>query len=414
MTHLRSFRQSGNGRVLLSALLYFDVSFMVWILLGALGTFIAEDLGLSASQKGLMIAVPLLAGSGFRLVLGALSDHLGARRAGLVGMALTLAPLVIGWLFADTLSEVVVVGILLGVAGGSFAVALPLASRWYPPEHQGLAMGIAGAGNSGTVISALLAPRLAEQYGWQAVFGFAVIPLLAAFAAFLVLAKDSPNHPPPPSWDAYLRGLRRRETAWLCLFYSITFGGFVGLSGYLGIFFHDQYGVSKVHAGDLTALSVVMGSLLRPVGGAIADRLGGLRVLGAVLAVVAALIALVATLPPLWLVVPILIVTMATLGMGNGAVFQVIPQVFRREIGVITGLVGASGGVGGFYLPLILGSFKESTGGFGAGFASVSGIALVTLLVLLAVRGRLLEATRQAMPRVTPSREAVGALIVER
>ena len=210
--HFREFRQSGNGRVLFSAFLYFDMSFMVWVLMGALGSFIAEDLGLSASEKGLIVATPLLAGSAFRLILGPLSDHIGSRKTGLIGMVLTLIPLFTGWLFADSLATVVLVGLMLGVAGASFAVALPLASRWYPPEHQGLAMGIAGAGNSGTVLASLFAPRFAQQFGWQPVFGLAMIPILLTMVAFYFLAKDSPHHPPAPKLGAYLGGLRRAET----------------------------------------------------------------------------------------------------------------------------------------------------------------------------------------------------------
>jgi NNP family nitrate/nitrite transporter-like MFS transporter len=387
--HLREFRQAGNPRVLFSAFLYFDVSFAVWVLLGALGTFIAEDLGLSASEKGLITAVPLLAGSAFRLILGPLSDHIGSRRAGLVGLTLTVLPLLFGWLFADSLREVVAVGILLGVAGASFAVALPLASRWYPPEHQGLAMGITGAGNSGTVLAALTAPRLAERIGWQPVLGIALVPVLITLAVFFLLAKDSPFHPPAPALGRYLQGLRRRETVWLCVLYAVTFGGFVGLSSYLGIFFHDQYGVSKVRAGDLTAACVFAGSLLRPVGGAISDRWGGVRVLTVLFAVVAALAAGIAALPPLWAVLPLLVLTMATLGVGNGAVFQVIPQLFRAEIGVVTGLVGAAGGIGGFYLPTVLGALKGSTGSFGPGFAAFAVAAILATVLLALAQGRL-------------------------
>lgn len=390
--HLREFRKAGNGRVLFSAFLYFDVSFMVWVLLGALGSFIAEDLGLSASEKGFITATPLLAGSGFRLILGPLSDHIGSRRAGLIGLSLTVVPLLFGWLFANSLSEVVIVGLMLGVAGASFAVALPLASRWYPPEHQGLAMGIAGAGNSGTVIASLVAPRLAERMGWQPVLGIMLIPVLVTFAAFYLLAKDSPHHPPPPKLSTYFGSLRRAETLWLCLLYSVTFGGFVGLSSYLGIFFRDEYGVSKVHAGDLTAICVFAGSGLRPIGGMLSDRLDGTRVLTVLLALIAILTAGLAAVPPLWLVLPILVLTMGTLGMGNGAVFQVIPQVFRREIGVITGLVGAAGGIGGFYLPTVLGSLKDSTGSFGPGFAAFAATA-VTALVLLLITGNRLRGT---------------------
>jgi NNP family nitrate/nitrite transporter-like MFS transporter len=284
---------------------------------------------------------------------------------------------------------VIIVGLMLGVAGASFAVALPLASRWYPPEHQGLAMGIAGAGNSGTVLAALIAPRLAEQIGWRPVFGVMLVPVLLTLLAFWLLAKDAPRQSAPPKLSAYLQSLRRPETLWLCLLYSVTFGGFVGLSSYLAIFFRDQYGISKVQAGDLTAACVLAGSLLRPLGGALSDRLGGLRVLVGLFAVVAGLMLGIALLPPLWLVVPLLVVTMATLGMGNGAVFQVIPQIFRREIGVITGLVGAAGGVGGFYLPMLLGSLKESTGSFGAGFAAFALVAGAAFVVLLAARTRL-------------------------
>ena len=406
--HLREFRNAGNGRVLFSAFMYFDMSFMVWVLLGALGTFIAEDLGLSASEKGLIIAVPLLAGSVFRLILGPLSDHIGGRRAGLIGLVLTTAPLLVGWLFADSLPVVLLVGIMLGVAGASFAVALPLASRWYPPEHQGLAMGIAGAGNSGTVLSALLAPRLAEQFGWQAVFGMALVPILITLVAFSILAKDSPHHPPPAGLKAYVGGLRRSETFWFCLFYSVTFGGFVGLSSYLGIFFRDQYGVSKVHAGDLTAACVIGGSLLRPVGGLLSDRVGGTRVLSGVLAFIGIAMAALASLPPLVVIVPALAVVMATLGMGNGAVFQLIPQAFRRDIGVITGLVGAAGGVGGFFLPMALGSLKAETGSFAPGFLAFAAVAGLALVLLLATRERLARHVQSASSRSAAVPSAVG------
>ena len=393
--HLREFRKVGNPRALMSGFLYFDVSFMVWVLLGVLGSFIAEDLGLSAAEKGFVAATPALAGSAFRLVLGPLSDHIGSRRAGLIGLSLTTVPLLFGWLFANSLGDVVLVGGLLGVAGASFAVALPLVSRWYPPEHQGLALGIAGAGNSGTVLAALFAPRLAQNLGWQPVFGLALIPVLVTLVVFVLLAKDSPQRVKPASLGSYLSGLRRPETFWFCLFYSVTFGGFVGLSSYLGVFFHDQYGVSKVQAGDLTALCVFSGSLLRPIGGVVSDRIGGTRVLTVLLGIIAVLTATIAQLPTLVLVVPLLAVTMGSLGMGNGAVFQLIPQVFRKEIGVVTGLVGAAGGVGGFYLPTVLGALKGSTGTFAAGFLAFTAVALAALILLLIARGRLDQTSRE-------------------
>lgn len=384
------------------------MSFTVWVILGALGTFIADDLGLSAAEKGFITAVPLLAGSFFRLVLGPLSDHVGSRRAGLIGLVLTLVPLAYGALFANQLAEVVLVGIMLGVAGASFAVALPLASRWYPPEHQGLAMGIAGAGNSGTVTAALFAPRLAEAFGWQAVLGIALLPVLVTLGVFYALAKDSPNHPPPARLSAYLGSLRRRETLWLCLFYGSTFGGFVGLSSFLGIFFRDQYGVSRVNAGDLTAVCVLAGSMLRPVGGAIADRLGGIRVLSLILGLVAALMATIALLPPLFVALPLIVLVMGVLGMGNGAVFQVIPQIYRGEIGVVTGLVGAAGGLGGFYLPTVLGAARQASGSFSLGFLAFALSSLAMLALLLFAQSRLRAAAGEVSADAAPAGAAVG------
>src|SRR5262245_576071 len=167
---LRGFLKAGHWPTLLCAFLYFDISFMVWVLLGALANSVVPAFGLNEAERGLMLAVPLLGGSLLRLVLGVMTDHWGARRTGLIGLVLTLVPLLLGWLWADSFGKVLLVGLLLGVAGASFAAALPLASRWYPPQYQGMAMGIAGAGNSGTALATLFAPMLALAVGWQGVF----------------------------------------------------------------------------------------------------------------------------------------------------------------------------------------------------------------------------------------------------
>lgn len=365
---LRDFRRAGHAPTLLAAFLYFDVSFMVWLLPGALANSIAADFGLSDAQKGLMVAVPLLGGAVLRLALGLLADRVGARRAGILGMSLTALPLLLGWLWADGLPEMLLVGLLLGVAGASFAAALPLASRWYPPQYQGLAMGLAGAGNSGTALATFFGPRLALAWGWHAVFGLALVPLLLALAAFVLLARDSPNQPAPRPLRAYAEVLKVGDTWWFCLLYAITFGGFVGLASFLNVFFLSQYGLSRVEAGNFATLCVVAGSALRPFGGYLADRCGGVRVLTRLyLAAGAALVGL-ATLPPLAAGTALLFAAMTLLGMGNGAVFQLVPQRFPREIGVTTGLVGAAGGLGGFLLPTALGALKQATGSFGGGF----------------------------------------------
>jgi NNP family nitrate/nitrite transporter-like MFS transporter len=374
---------SGNPGALVAAFLYFDTSFMLWVLLGALGNDISGDLRLSAVEKGLLTGIPILSGAALRPVLGLLADRIGGRRTGLIGMALTVVPLLLGWLVVRNLLGLYAVGLLLGVAGASFAVALPLASRWYPPERQGLVLGIAGAGNSGTVIAFLLAPRIAEASGWHTVFALALLPLGAVFAVFLLLAHDSPRQPPPISLRDYRVALRQPDTAWFCLFYGITFGGFVGLGTYLAILLHDSYALSKMQAADFAALAVFLGSFTRPFGGLVADRIGGTRVLLCVFAAVAIVAFGLALLPPLHLSIALLVGLLAVLGLGNGAVFQLLPQRFYRQMGSLTGLVGAAGGVGGFCLPIFLSSLTGASGSPGPGFL-VFGLAAAIALALLA------------------------------
>lgn len=386
----RGFLKAGHTPTLFSAFLYFDLSFMVWVLLGPLGVAIARDLHLDAAHKGLMVAVPVRAGAGLRVVLGLLVDRYRAKRVGMGAQLVVIAGLVAAWFigihsFAGTLA----LGCVLGLAGASFAVALPLASSWYPPQHQGTALGLAGAGNSGTVLAALFAPGLAMAFGWINVVGLAAIPLAVTLVVYTLLAKDSPTAPAPKPLSAYADILRQGDAWWFMFFYSVTFGGFVGLASSLTIYFNDQYGLPPVTAGYCTAAVVFVGSLVRPLGGAVADRVGGVRALTALYAVAAAAFAAIASgLSSIWLAVPVFIVGMLALGMGNGSVFQLVPQRFRGEIGVMTGLVGMAGGVGGFYLASSLGYSKQLTGGYGLGFLIFAGLAVLALVGLTGVRRR--------------------------
>ena len=185
-----SFLKAGHTPTLFCAFLYFDLSFMVWVLLGPLGVQIAKDLGLNAAQKGLMVATPILAGALLRFVMGLLVDHLKPKLAGAIGQVIVIAALAWAWLAGiHSYTEVLILGLFFGVAGASFAVALPLASRWYPPEHQGKAMGIAGAGNSGTAIGALFGPTLANIFGWNNVFGLALIPMCLVFIIYMKIGR---------------------------------------------------------------------------------------------------------------------------------------------------------------------------------------------------------------------------------
>jgi len=382
---IAALRRAGHAPSLVAALLHFDASFMAWVLLGALGAYVGEDLGLTASEKGLMVAVPLLSAAVMRVTLGLLGDRFGPRRVGLCSMGVVVVALLVGWLGARTYGAVLGVGVLLGVAGASFAIALPLASRHFPPRHQGVAMGIAGAGNSGTVLTTLAAPRIAEQLGWHAVFGLALIPITLVWAAFAVLAKEPPR-PARPARISDLRDVLRERDAWrLCGLYSVTFGGFVGLSSFLPIFFHDQYALTKVDAASLVAVGAALGSLLRPVGGYLADRHGATPVLTAVFGVAAALLLFTSALPALGAMAIAFPLTMGTLGIGNGAVFQLVGLHYRERIGIVTGIVGAAGGLGGFLLPIVLGVGRDAIGSYGPGLGAISAAAVIGLLTTLTV-----------------------------
>lgn len=332
-----------------------------------------------------MVATPVLAGAFLRVVLGALVDRFGARAVGIGAQIVVILGLVTTWLIAPHSYEYMfVLALVLGLAGASFAVALPLASSWYPPKYQGTALGIAGAGNSGTAVAALFAPGLAVLYGWLNVIGLAAIPLVIVLVIFIALAKDSPKRPPARPLSAWLPLLRQADCWWFMFFYSVTFGGFVGLAASLTIYFNDQYGLPPAMAGLCTALIVFAGSFVRPVGGVIADRVGGVRALVVFYAVAAIVFAIVAAgLPSIWLAMPVFILGMLALGMGNGAVFQLVPQHFSHAIGIMTGLVGMSGGVGGFYLASSLGAARQLTGSYGAGFLLFSLLAVAALLGIL-------------------------------
>ena len=382
MSLLRALR-TGHWPSLLAAWLHFEISFMAWVLIGALGVFISRDLGLSATQKGVLVAIPLLGGAIARIIVGVCTDRFGPRKTGVITMLLVVVPLAMAWWDGQSLSHMIIIGALLGIAGASFAVSLPLASRAYPIEHQGLAMGVAGSGNSGAILSIAFAPLLAEKLGWHAAFGLMLPVVILIAPIYWSLAKDheQPLRRMPPR---VLRDLVREPDTWrFCFLYSITFGGFVGLSSYLSIFFVDQYGLTPIQAGWAAAACALAGSFLRPVGGLMADHWGGLRVLRVLYPIIAFLSGVVALLLPITFALPTVFFMIACLGIGNGVIFQVVPQRFIREIGTMSGVIGAAGGLGGFLVPSVLGLLKDVTGTFAAGFA---GFVLVCALAMLAIQ----------------------------
>jgi NNP family nitrate/nitrite transporter-like MFS transporter len=371
--------KSGDWPSLLGAWLHFEVSFMVWLLIGALGVFIAEEFNLTATQKGFLVAVPLLSGALLRVLVGASSDIFGPKSTGLVILVCEFFAVLWGWKGAASYGQILGVGLALGVAGASFAVALPLASRAYPLTHQGLAMGVAASANSGTVLAAFFAPRLAEIVGWHGVFGIMAIPILLAIILFGELVRGKRQGGGEDDRHGLARMitmLRQPSVYWLCFIYAVTFGGFVGFSSFLPIFFHDEYGMGLVTAGSLTALCGLAGSLTRPVGGYAADRAGGLKVLLVVFPAMSALTAVVAQHPQAGLAVGLMVTAVAAMGFGNGVVFQVVSDRFQKQIGMASGLIGAAGGIGGFLLPVWLGWLRDVTGTYQTGFLLFAAVSV--------------------------------------
>ena len=305
---------------------------MVWLLIGALGVAISDEFSLSATQKGVLVAVPLLGGAILRVVVGPLADQLGAKQVGIYLSGLQIIALFLGWFWSTNYYSLLGIGLLLGCAGASFAIALPIASEAYPPTHQGLAMGVAAVGNSGVLLATFFAPRLAQSFGWQSTFGIMIIPVLATALIFNIIVKPSVSSKERIQGTAgsfVKNAIRQKLMYWLCFLYSLTFGGFVGLASFFPIFLHDQYQIDMVMAGTMTALCGLAGSLARPIGGHLADRFGGTVLLQWIFPLIAVLgIGLSQLLEPLW-AFPMMVATLLLLGFGNGVVFQVTSLRFR-------------------------------------------------------------------------------------
>ena len=375
----------GHWPTLLGAWLHLTVSFMVWLLFGALAVAIGEELQLSATERSVLVALPLLGGALLRIIAGWACDWYGAKRTGLLVLGLQLIAVSWAVVGGNSYGEVLGIGVLLGAGGASFAVAMPVASRAYPTAHQGLVLGLVASGNIGTVLILFLAPRWESVLGWHGACGLMLPPLLLTIALFASVVRHEPlarSIPGGAWWRAAIEMMRIPSVYWLCLMYGITFGGFVGLTSFLPLLLHDHYGSDPIVGGSIAALCGLMGSLIRPLGGYVADRRGGLRVLVAVFAVLALMSTLTALLPSLAWAIGLFAGTIAVMGFGNGIIFQIVSEWFPADIGLASGLVGAAGGVGGFLVPIWLGLLRESTGTFVPGFI---GLALISIAAALSV-----------------------------
>ncbi len=409
----KALKGQGHFPTLFMAFLYFDMSFMVWTMLGPLSTEITEALAahgeiITAGQKATLLSLPILSGAILRIVLGFGVDKLGAKLTALIAQAVVIASLVLAYMQGDhiTYNQLLIVALGLGFAGASFAVALPQAGQWYPPKLQGVVLGIAGAGNIGVVLDFIFAPKIAELWGWESVFGVGAAMAIIVWVAYLFLAKDAPESvykPRPKKVADYFKLLKDKDTWWFNLFYAISFGGFVGFAGYMKVYLMNTYqadmsafGVDvlnepnvKVIAGYFGALTIFAGAVLRPVGGNIADKIGGVKALYFFYGAVAALVALTALVKlPFFLAIFVLFLIMANLGMANGAVFQLVPQRFGKDIGIMTGIVGCAGGLGGTALIKTLGWSKGAFDGYSAGFLIFAAVVAVAILGLSFVKTR--------------------------
>ncbi|MEA3456712.1 MAG: MFS transporter [Campylobacterota bacterium] len=413
MAGFKDLKGQGHAPTLFMAFLYFDMSFMVWTMLGPLSTEIAEALALTghimtAGEKATLLSLPILSGALLRIVLGFGVDKLGAKATALMAQSVVIAALLTAYFMGEniTYNALLIVALGLGFAGASFAVALPQAGQWYPPKLQGVVLGIAGAGNIGVVIDFLFAPKIAELWGWESVFLVGAVMAIVTFIAYAFIAKNAPESvykARPKKLRDYGKLLKDKDTWWFNLFYAISFGGFVGFAGYMKVYLMNTYqadmsafGIDvfdesnvKVIAGYFGALTIFAGAVLRPVGGNIADKIGGVKALYFFYGSVAVFVTVTALVPlPFFVAIAVLFIIMASLGMANGAVFQLVPQRFGKDIGIMTGIVGAAGGLGGTALIKTLGWSKGAFDGYMIGFLIFATVVLVAIAGLSFVKTR--------------------------
>ena len=385
MLQFRDFFKSGHSPTLWSAFLYFAFSCAVWVINGAMAPFITESLKLTPTQMGIMLSIPIFAGALMRFPLGILAQYIGRKNATLVEMAGIFIAMGYGYLFVNDYNDLLAMGVLLGVAGASFGVALSLGSGSFPPRYKGLAMGIVGAGNVGTAVSALLAPVLAQKFGWQSVYGFAAVGVAIPALVMAIYAKEPPDRAPHASFREHIACLFEKDGWAFSLIYAVTFGGFIGLIAFMPTYFYDQFGVSKVQAGQLTMMAAFLGAALRVLGGWLSDLWGGVNTLTGVLAVTTVSLVLCGlaenSLPVTML---LFLVCFAALGAGNGALFQLVPLRWPLSTAVAGSMIGEIGALGGGLIPNAMGLSRQYSGTYLWGFVSIA-VCAAAMLVLLRV-----------------------------
>jgi NNP family nitrate/nitrite transporter-like MFS transporter len=389
MAGIRKVLKNGHTPTLFAAFFYLTFSFVIWVMNGAMAPFISEEFNLTAAQKGLLLSIPIVAGAVMRFPLGLLAQYVGRKTATLVELALITLTMSYGYFFVSSYDDMLKMALLLGVAGASFGVAMSLGSGWYPPKYKGLAMGLVGAGNAGTAIAALLAPPLAQAYGWQTVYGFAALASIVPMLVVAFMAKEPPDRDQHAGMREHLACLLEKDGWVFSLIYVVTFGGFIGITTFLPTYYHDQFGVSKVQAGQLTMLAALMGAVVRIFGGWISDHWGGVNTLTVVLVVVSfALVGVGLSSHSVVLTTLLLIVCFAALGAGNGALFQLVPLRWPMSTAVAGSMIGEIGALGGGLVPAMMGQSKQHTDSFLSGFVIMAVFSVLMLALMRTMQVR--------------------------
>jgi len=376
---------AGNPLQLLLGTTAFALCFAVFGSVSAMMPIIRKQLGLTPIQVSVAIAIPVLLGSLGRIPLGILTDRNGGRVMFSIVMAFSVVPAMLMG-FVSQYWQLLLCGLFIGVALASFSVGVGFVSPWYPPQKQGTALGVYGAGNIGQSLAAFGSPLLAGWLGFKWGFWTFGLLLLSWLTVFWIGARNAPLKGPPKSLSDMLRPLRDSMSWVLSLYYFLTFGGFVAMAIYLPTFLTDMFGLTPQDAGFRTAGFVVLATVMRPVGGWLADRIGGRTILLWVFPITAAMAIFMAC--PLISTFTIGALGMAAaIGLGNGAVFKLVPEYFPQAVGSVTGLVGAAGGLGGFFPPLIVGGVRQATNAFTWGFILLSVFAIICLIVVRKVGG---------------------------
>lgn len=373
--------QTGNLKVLVLATIAFATCFAGWALFSPLAVYMKADFKLSSTSVGLLLATPVLLGSIARVPIGVLTDKFGGRRVFSVLLLFGFFPMFVAS-FAHSYGFLLVCGFFFGIIGTSFAIGIPQVSQWYPKEKQGLALGIYGVGNIGSAAATFGAPFLAESFGWNKVFMIYAIPLLVMAFVYWFFSADAPKpvNIKPPTFRDKIKVYKSSNLIWIfCLFYFMTFGFFVTFSLWLPSYLRDFYKLTPVKAGSLTSIFVFATTFSRILGGYLGDRIPGRRIL------IVLSIAILGIL--IFLNMNVLLMTSLTifylmgvcLGIGNGVVFKLVAEYFPKDTGAVGGMVGAAGGLGGFFLPIMLGTLRDYTNNYSLGFIFVSLVCLMCL-----------------------------------